>query len=368
MKRRTTTVVASLVAAPLLVGSLTACNGDAKKDSGKAADSTKDAKTRVHDAYDKTMDTKKLETSMRLGLDDETIDVLDSSSGSSKTKPNEKKLLEDSRLVMTTSSTGGTLKDEKDPSKGNVAITWRTDSDLATLTVIGSKTMYAKVDLAKIGQLTESSDVKNLKSQVAGAPSWVRDFIDGKPLGIEMSTLQDVAKASGATPSATPGQQQLSADQQQQMRDALRKNEDANVTYSGDGDHVKATVKLKPFVNTFAADAHRIAPQQFTDSSVQQLTKSMNGLKDDATVDADITLSDDKVKTVSMDIMQIVAQEKNPSADDKKTMAAMKAKGKTLPMIVDLSEASSEVAAPSDAHMITQQEVQQLMGGMRSGV
>ncbi|AKT52092.1 hypothetical protein [Arsenicicoccus sp. oral taxon 190] len=366
-----TTIVAGLVAVPLLAGSLAACGGSkAEPGSAKAAAQGGDAKSRFLAAVDKTQDTQKQRMTLKLDTSPENLVKLAASgaksgSTSKPMDPKIAKLIASSQLVMDVRSTGKSLKEETDQSKVNMAMAWKTDSDLVNF-VMANQSAYFKLDLAKIADQTGAFKMSDVQPMLSSAPAWVQDAINGRWVGFEKATLEQLAKSGGANVNAAAGA--MSPEQSKQLADAMRKNLDANATFTGDGDDIKGEIKLKPFAEATINDLKRIAPKQFDEATSKKMLEGLGQLKQGSALTFDSTLSDGKLKSVRMDVMQAlgwVDESKLKTDKDKQEFTQLKSQNPSLPVAVEYSEPDQDVSAPSGARVVTQADLQQLMGGAR---
>ncbi|MCH8612714.1 hypothetical protein [Arsenicicoccus dermatophilus] len=374
--RKHTTIVAALVAAPLLLGSIAAC-GDQKADTTSSAaklagSDGKDAHARYKAAVDKTADTTKQRVTMRFDTSPENLVKMVGDLATSKNDkpldPKVAKLIASSRIVADTQSTGASLKDEKDPAKIRTRMSWKTDSDLVNL-AMAAQSVFVKVDLAKIADQTGAFTMKDITASASSMPGWMQDVIAGKWVGVDKATMDKLAKsAPGAA--AAGGPTDLSAQQRQQLTDAMNKNIDTNAAFSGEGDDIAITLKAKPFVNTFLADVQRIMPQQFPAKNMTEMKDMATKIKADSTLAMTATLADGKIKSTKFDLGQVMGliDESTVPAKDRAKFTELKAKNLSLPMVLEYSDLDGDVEAPAGARMITQADIDQMMGGMRGGM
>ncbi|WP_409485512.1 hypothetical protein [Arsenicicoccus dermatophilus] len=374
--RKHTTIVAGLVAAPLILGSVTACGEQKAGTTGSAAklagSNGQDAHARYQAAVDKTADTTKQRVTMRFDTSPENLATMVADLATSKNDkpldPKIAKLITSSRVVVDTQSTGASLKDEKDPAKLRTRMSWKTDSDLVNL-AMAAQSMFFKVDLAKIADQTGAFTMKQVTASASGMPGWMQDVIAGKWVGVDKATMDKLARS--APGAAAPGRPtEMSAQQRQQLTDAMNKNIDTNATFGGEGDDIAITLKAKPFVNTFLADMQRILPQQFPARSMTEMQGMAAKIKADSTLAMTATLADGKITSTKFDLGQIIGlvDESTVPAKDRARFSQLKAKNLSLPMVVEYSDLDGDVEAPAGARMITQADIDQMVGGLRRGM
>ncbi|WP_029209939.1 MULTISPECIES: hypothetical protein [Arsenicicoccus] len=365
-------IIAGLVAAPLAIGTLAACGaGTTGSDAKAAAAVGSDAKGAFFSAYDKTGDSKRQRVTTKLEASPDTIIKLASSMGSGSggststpsVSPKIAQLISGSSIVVDMQSTGAALKDETDPTKINTAMSWKTDSDLFNLRTAAQDT-FVKLDLAKIADQTGAFSMADVQGALGQAPSWIKDAVNGKWVGFDKGTVEQLAKSGGAAASTNPTQ--LTPDQTKQLTAAVKSNLDTNGTFTSEGDTVKVQVKIQPFLTQMFQDGKRIAPKQFTDQMVKDATKSLTELKAGSVLAFDATIADGRFTAVKGDVMQVLNwfdETKAKDAKSKKELQDLKAKNLHLTLVSQISELDRDVTKPEGARMVTKAELEQL-GGM----
>lgn len=370
-------IIAGLVAAPLAIGTLAACGaGTTGSDAKAAAAVGSDAKGAFFSAYDKTGDSQRQRVTTKLEASPDTIIKLVSSMGSGSggststpsVSPKIAQLISGSSIVVDMQSTGAALKDETDPTKINTAMSWKTDSDLVNLRTAAQDT-FVKLDLAKIADQTGAFSMADVQGALGQAPSWIKDAVNGKWVGFDKGTVEQLAKSSGAA--ATTNPTQLTPDQTKQLTAAVKSNLDTNGTFTSEGDTVKVQVKIQPFLTQMFQDGKRIAPKQFTDQMVKDATRSLAELKAGSVLAFDTTIADGRFTAVKGDVMQVLNwfdETKVKGAKSKKELQDLKAKNLHLTLVSQISELDRDVAKPEGARMVTKAELEQLGGmGGRTG-
>lgn len=365
-------IIAGLVAAPLAIGTLAACGaGTTGSDAKAAAAVGSDAKGAFFSAYDKTGDSKRQRVTTKLEASPDTIIKLASSMGSGSggststpsVSPKIAQLISGSSIVVDMQSTGAALKDETDPTKINTAMSWKTDSDLFNLRTAAQDT-FVKLDLAKIADQTGAFSMADVQGALGQAPTWIKDAVNGKWVGFDKGTVEQLAKSSGGA--ATTNPTQLTPDQTKQLTAAVKSNLDTNGTFTSEGDTVKVQVKIQPFLTQMFQDGKRIAPKQFTDQMVKDATKSLTELKAGSVLAFDATIADGRFTAVKGDVMQVLNwfdETKAKDAKSKKELQDLKAKNLHLTLVSQISELDRDVTKPEGARMVTKAELEQL-GGM----
>lgn len=365
-------IIAGLVAAPLAIGTLAACGaGTTGSDAKAAAAVASDAKGAFFSAYDKTGDSKRQRVTTKLEASPDTIIKLASSMGSGSggststpsVSPKIAQLISGSSIVVDMQSTGAALKDETDPTKINTAMSWKTDSDLFNLRTAAQDT-FVKLDLAKIADQTGAFSMADVQGALGQAPTWIKDAVNGKWVGFDKGTVEQLAKSSGGA--ATTNPTQLTPDQTKQLTAAVKSNLDTNGTFTSEGDTVKVQVKIQPFLTQMFQDGKRIAPKQFTDQMVKDATKSLTELKAGSVLAFDATIADGRFTAVKGDVMQVLNwfdETKAKDAKSKKELQDLKAKNLHLTLVSQISELDRDVTKPEGARMVTKAELEQL-GGM----
>ncbi|WP_286966143.1 MULTISPECIES: hypothetical protein [Arsenicicoccus] len=366
-------IIAGLVAAPLAIGTLAACGaGTTGSDAKAAAAVGSDAKGAFFSAYDKTGDSKRQRVTTKLEASPDTIIKLASSMGSGSggststpsVSPKIAQLISGSSIVVDMQSTGAALKDETDPTKINTAMSWKTDSDLFNLRTAAQDT-FVKLDLAKIADQTGAFSMADVQGALGQAPTWIKDAVNGKWVGFDKGTVEQLAKSSGGT-AATTNPTQLTPDQTKQLTAAVKSNLDTNSTFTSEGDTVKVQVKIQPFLTQMFQDGKRIAPKQFTDQMVKDATKSLGEFKAGSVLAFDATIADGRFTAVKGDVMQVLNwfdETKAKDAKSKKELQDLKAKNLHLTLVSQISELDRDVTKPEGARMVTKAELEQL-GGM----
>ncbi|WP_313715962.1 hypothetical protein [Arsenicicoccus bolidensis] len=365
-------IIAGLVAAPLAIGTLAACGaGTTGSDAKAAAAVGSDAKGAFFSAYDKTGDSKRQRVTTKLEASPDTIIKLASSMGSGSggststpsVSPKIAQLISGSSIVVDMQSTGAALKDETDPTKINTAMSWKTDSDLFNLRTAAQDT-FVKLDLAKIADQTGAFSMADVQGALGQAPTWIKDAVNGKWVGFDKGTVEQLAKSGGAAASTNPTQ--LTPDQTKQLTAAVKSNLDTNGTFTSEGDTVKVQVKIQPFLTQMFQDGKRIAPKQFTDQMVKDATKSLGEFKAGSVLAFDATIADGRFTAVKGDVMQVLNwfdETKAKDAKSKKELQDLKAKNLHLTLVSQISELDRDVTKPEGARMVTKAELEQL-GGM----
>ena len=366
-------IIAGLVAAPLAIGTLAACGaGTTGSDAKAAAAVGSDAKGAFFSAYDKTGDSKRQRVTTKLEASPDTIIKLASSMGSGSggststpsVSPKIAQLISGSSIVVDMQSTGAALKDETDPTKINTAMSWKTDSDLFNLRTAAQDT-FVKLDLAKIADQTGAFSMADVQGALGQAPTWIKDAVNGKWVGFDKGTVEQLAKSSGGA-AATTNPTQLTPDQTKQLTAAVKSNLDTNSTFTSEGDTVKVQVKIQPFLTQMFQDGKRIAPKQFTDQMVKDDPKSLTELKAGSVLAFDATIADGRFTAVKGDVMQVLNwfdETKAKDAKSKKELQDLKAKNLHLTLVSQISELDRDVTKPEGARMVTKAELEQL-GGM----
>lgn len=212
--------------------------------------------------------------------------------------------------------------------------------------------VYAK---APVLEMYKTFTGQDLSSQLAMMPDWVRDFANDKRIGLQLpASVRDQMKKSMASAKPTAATNEV---------DMVKLIEDnATFTDKGDKDGGKAiqmSLKLKPVMNKLS--------QSGSATMATDYAKSEQYFKDDATAVVDMVIKDDHIASGRFDLAQVkdwIDSSKMSEKDlaDFNKFVALDFKA-ALEMTMD---STADLTKPSDARMVTQQELQQL-GTLFSG-
>lgn len=201
---------------------------------------------------------------------------------------------------------------------------------------------YLRSDFANLKSVKDSKEIQAVfKSINDGSIPWAKKFIAGGWVSMDKAFIDKIMKNSDAP-------QKADSNKSQQFNTLTEKNLMTNTTFTQVDDHVKASLKLKPFLNQLATDAKAVGEPNFTAKTTEDIQKSATQIKDDAVVNADLWIEDGKMKKMSVNLFQ-VANVVDKSKLDGDTTWIDKLSPKTLNMVITMDEGKTDLTAPKDA-------------------
>lgn len=321
--------------------------------SGAKATESKDPKAALSTGLDGLSDTDALTVTLKLDTTADKLVALSRESGkaSDRIDPAAAQKVAAASIVLETKTTDGTkLSAVKAGSKTKAATRFAFIEDgdtLAQLVGTGNALfMQAKVkDLLTLFQ--QQKQYATLQARVAQMPAFVKAFVQGQWVTLDLNALKALGNQFGAT-QASPSQQQTQK-LINDLRAALTK--DVTVTRVGaddDGDHLKLSAHTRVFAQdlmqavTGAVPAAGLAAGQFDPQKVP-----------DRAIAVDAWVKDGALSKLVLDVVQFAKPgEAKP--------------GESLPVVLQFDRSGDDISKPSDAVSVDTTQLFSMLGQLGS--